>query len=252
MLESKGVFTLSSKTEFENNLKKMKERIEEKKTEEWYDYLIDKYANKYNINKSNANKEKEQAKIDLQRKLLVGLHDKGIEKTLASEYLSYMMNELDHQYSRKSDIENKTGFVLTFITVLVGVVIGKDNLLKCLYDNINSTDLNADVILYSKIFFYGIISSLSIAIFCAIIALLVNCYRRYYYTRKEFNFNMILDDRAMTYVKLIDTATNLIGRNEWANKCKDRHLKASVVFMIISMALIVWAYIVIPLPIPIN
>ena len=248
MLEFKGVFTLSSQTEFENNLKKMKERIEEKRTEEWYDYLIDKYANKYKIDDPKANKEKEQTKIDLQRKLLVGLHEKGIEKTLVSEYLSYMMSEIDHQHSTKSDIENKTGFVLTFITVLVGVVIGKDNLLKCLYDNINSTTLTDEMIWYNKLFFGGIISSLLIAILFAAIALLFSRYRRYYFTKKELNFNMILDDKAMTYVKMIDATTNMIGRNENTNKCKNFYLKASVVFTIISMILIVWAYIVIPIP----
>lgn len=247
MLEFKGVFTLSAKMNNENSMEKLKKYVQEKNTENRYKYLIKEYANTYNIDDPEADKEEEQAKIDLQRELLVGLHEKGIDSTLISEYLNYMMLELDHQYSRKSDIESKGGLVLGFLTVLIGVAIGKDNLLKYLYDNFKSNMLTSDMILYNRLFFLGIIICLSIAILSAAVAILYSDYRRYDFAEKKLNFRMILDDKPMSYVKILDTTTNMIQRNDEANKSKNAYLKMSVVFTIVAMVFIVWAYIVIPI-----
>lgn len=241
---------MSSKTELYNNIRKLKDNVEENQKEKRDRWLIKEYGNSYvseeleddeddeEFDEEQYEEQERREQVDLQYNLLVGLHKKKPENTLVDKYIDIMIDEINCQYGKKSDLENKTGFILAFIGVLIAGILGKDNLLYVLVNTIKNND---NIWCIETLFLVVILILTLIAIVAAAIAIIKQGYTKYDFEEKKLNYECLIEDNEMMYVKLVDSITNSLTDNEEVNKIKFISLSVCVYATIALTFIVVFA-----------
>lgn len=199
-----------------------------------------KYANMYDISESPSPEKKDN--INRERYVYSGLNSKGIENTAVEQLLNFTISDINHQYSMKSAMESKAGFLAALWGVLIGIVMSKE-----LYITLINGILNAPSTIGKALYllvFLGLIGTALVALIEIAFTLIAGEYSRYQFDDKENNFKCAVDDKNMMLTKLLDSNSNVWKKNEVTNEKKYKYLKQSVIwiffliiFLIISIAL---------------
>lgn len=199
-----------------------------------------KYANMYDINESPSPEKRDN--INREKYVYSGLNSKGIENTAVEQLLNFTISDINHQYSMKSAMESKAGFLAALWGVLIGIVVSKE-LYITLINGISNTPSTIGKGLYLLIFL-GLIGTALVALIEIAFTLIAGEYSRYQFDDKEDNFKCAVDDKNMMFTKLLDSNTNVWKKNEETNEKKYTYLRNSVIwiffliiFLIISIAL---------------
>lgn len=201
--------------------------------------IFDKYANKYNIDKEPVNSK--QADIDRQKYIYLQIHKKGLSNTNIEKLLNLVIEDIQHQYSLKQDMENKVGFITALCGILIVTIMQQEVLNKLILNILDNKLTSSLRILNSVIIvclaFSGMFSLLLIAK-----ALLVGEYSKYLFDDKELNFKCAVDDKYMSLVRLLDSNTTVWIKNEEANEKKYKTLRLLVIWSIIFIVFTVISF----------
>lgn len=196
--------------------------------------IFEKYANKYNTDKGETKKNIDS--VDLQKNIFNKMYDRGLSNTAIEKLLDMTIDDIQHQYAMKQDMENKAGFMIAFLGVLLGVILQKELYmipLKNIIENNNSIIYN---VMNGLVFLSLTVSGISSIVFM-VATLLIGDYRKYRFEDKKLNFDSAVDDQIMFFTRMLDSNTNVWIKNEAANERKYKNLKilvSSIVLLLVS------------------
>lgn len=200
--------------------------------------IFDKYAHKYNIDKNFSIEKSEN--VNRQKYVYSILNSKGIEDTAVEQLLDLTISDINHQYTMKSAMESKAGFLVALWGVLLGIVLNN----KLYVTLINEILNNSSALVWRGINLL-VLLGLIVTAFGALIqiaqTLIAGKYFRYKFDDKEINFKCAVDDKNMMFTKLLDANTNVWKRNEGTNEKKYIYLRNSVIWIFILIFFIVFS-----------
>lgn len=196
-----------------------------------------KYANKYNSDIET------KCEIDREWYVYKKANEKGLENTNIEKLLDMVLDDIQHQYAVKHDIESRVGFALALWGVLVVAILEKDLFIQCI-KQINDSSNSMWFKFFCCISFLGLILSVIVTLILIIATLRTNKYNRPLYGEdKDKYFRCAVDDKLMSLVHLLDTNINVWKHNERTNQKKSKIFDFSILAIGVMIAFIILSYI---------
>lgn len=198
--------------------------------------VFEKYANKYNVD-TDSTKEKLD-NVEREKYVYQMLSQKGLENTGVEKLLDLTIEDIQHQYSMKQDMEYKAGFMTALWGVLIAIVI-QEKYYMTLISYITNDTMHYLIKVSSLLILVGLVLSGIETLYYIAKTMVISKYSRYLFNNKELNFRCAVEDKNMLLTKLLDSNTSVWIKNEEANKKKYKCLKLLVIWIVVFILFIV-------------
>ena len=190
-------------------------------------YSLQDSNNAKNAENINEDVIKIKRQIEVYEKLLKYKNDSAI-----LNLINMTQTEIDRQYGRKNQFENRAVFLLAIWGILIGMIIGED------YGIIKPDNNHLSLLVWL------LIIGGAVLVFICITLSPVKIFT-FDLTDRENNYNSVVEDKAVYLVSMLESLTNAYEKNERKIKLKSRTYMISMILIVIWIICIASFYLMV-------